>query len=1508
MPETGGASGAPKKGLTLDDLIAAIDRHERNPSNIPKVDTFHFCGETVSEWLERVEQALVGWSDIVKFQRILQNVLHSYHQEVKKVIDAAQGSWERFKEGMQRKYRLGDGLLTTADLEAMNKEDFTTIGVFVQEFKKRARKVHGISEEAQCAIFLGLLTASKAVELTRHGGGNTKLTWTTIDRGVEVGCLDQVEQRQVRLQRQKKNERDATASGTPGVTRIVTDVLAQLGDATEPVVQRRVVTAVKVKGKESVIEEVVQEELWEEEEPVPQHLTKVQRKGSQRRYKTVDKKCSPVPVLVTEDEEAYYERERELIRRMRESALAGPCRINEGNEGELIIGEPDFLLPQERTLMVELMKRRHRAYAFSDEERGRLDVDKIPMILIHTVPHEPWNMRGARYPNPDEEKKVVDYLDGKISTHVADYSSGPYASPWFCFIKPNRTLRWVQDLQRLNVVTVRDGGGLSNADALSESCAERPIISLIDLYSGYDQFPVYRPDRPVTAMHTPRGLIHMNVAPQGWTNAVAMVQRAMIRVMQSVSPHITQPYIDDLAVKGPAVKESDEVSPGWMMELALANSHSLVEDMRTIEEGPDQVERHEDLMGGMYLLVNTLLQESLGQSRSLNPAGNVDEVPESQDNEFEEGKIKEVFRAEEYDGIYLELGLLLSCEMRLRDASDRAQRMLQRYLVRDDHLFVRREVGNPRRVACGRNRKIDVVTALHDGIAGGHRVVQATYAKISELYYWNGMMDMVGKFCRSCVPCQERSHLRLGEPLHPRLEREVGAVVHLDLLFMPLGDQGYNYIFDARDNLSGVERRQRSQRQRGPEPREARPSRGGRKTLARREEEPEQEPEVEERGAYPECRLGPVEFHRFTEGGLRRSPAHTKEEPPMSEGPLRELETHLDISRWRASPQGEEHGEQAEEVPREEVQGTQQERGLGDEGRRAGKKVIEVGKDTPPQTSAVGLRLGDAPGSTRQAKERLKREEVSFPSSEKAPSPEGRAERRRERAVVRREALTLIDRHLAAYALEHPDLEGPAPAEPRQESCQPEKEMEAEIPKKVDLRTRERAPAGETAEEKRARKTRRIDEIWQERQRLEAAGELPEQQQERQRSEAAGALPGQPPNVPTRAPEIPEMWRDFCERRGEELPSPVRVGFGVVRTAEERLDRKIKFPTKTTFDRHLLLESDLAGRKMKEASHGVRLEAMEVEIQELRALVASQTAIIGSLRQQTHGKVDRPESSRQGEVILEPEEARAQRQAEREAFEFRAPTGLATLPVAAAGSVVPLAVEEGLPPSSSELAQGSAEGSMGVLLEAVHTMQEEVSLFSPEQRIEEPLERKIGIEAEGVIESGLQRMGTPEYGPEEIEEQPMTVSEETLERRPQRLDTSEYVPVIEDLRSRLGSWATGSGSEGLVPGVEQQEVVSTATPRLKQQGVVSTLVGSPSSPPPRPKKKKFKRKVDQLCFYCKRGAHLALDCLEFLKDKAEGKVSEAGGKMYDRQGRIVEKSADGLRAQLYRQNQEELKR
>ncbi|GBG80893.1 hypothetical protein CBR_g31449 [Chara braunii] len=1280
MPKSGGISDDTGKILALEDLIAVIDRHEKTPSNVPKVDTFHFNGERVSDWLDRVKQAMVGLSDAVKFQRIMRYVLYGHHQEVQRVVSDANGDWARFSEGMQRKYRLGDDLLTTGDLEAMNNGNFTTIGAFVHEFKKRARKVHGISEETQCAIFLGLLTASGAQELTSHGGGSTKLTWATIHKGVEDRSLDQVEQHQVRLQRQKRKERDATASGTLGVRKIITDILTEL----DPVIQRKVAATIQGKAKEPVIEEAAQEG-WEKEETVPPHLSKMQRKqrnltqggqGSGRGQmpqavvaaspsasapsSSAGKRKKTVEVEDDDDEEEEDERLRQeedqraelrakkreareetepVLRDMPPRKKKYAVRLEEGFDVEKVIdrlleGHNDLMtlkeilasapklrdglkgrlsrrlvpnvhrgtiLPKEAewaesgTKMdwkcmacgtVDLVVKGSKCTAMvdigakmniiqeADAIKFGLDIDRSDYDILHGascravfcgttsnvfIEVGKVKVRACFFVMPDvdhgillgrsflsrTETVIFNKHNGTLILLLCDPACGNYevitcrnTGPKSIRNRPNpgsftieesegerRRLRTepeeearveafslsLSDVGKaMDFVAAHEMADLDAIQALREQIQRCQVVTYIWMFN-------FELERIPGSKNRADGLSRINwdgkkgeavenTPPvDGFLDQEEDVRlhinKWSPRVPSCVGHPIWQTPCEYERKAKLVLKPFEEEDPWggkdvqWMMELALARSHNLVEDMRAIEEGSDQVERHEELMGGMYLLVNMLLQESLDQAGSLNPAGNEDEVPESHDDEFEEGEIKEAFRAEEYEGIYLELGLLLSCEVRLRDASDKAQRMMQRYLVRDGHLFVRREVRNPRRVVCGRNRQIDVMAALHDGIAGGHRGVQATYAKISELYYWDGMMDMIGKFCRS----------------------------------------------------------------------------------------------------------------------------------------------------W--------------------------------------KEVIEVGKDTPPRTPAVGLRLGDTLGSTRQEEGGLQREEAPLPSSEKAPSPERRAERRRETAAVRREALALIDRHLAAHALEHPDLEEPAPAEPRQEPCQPEKEVEAEIPKRVDLRTRERAPTGETAEEKRARRSRRIEEIWQERQRLEAAGALSEQQQEKQKLEAEGTLPDQPPNAPPKAPEIPEMWRDFWEQRGEELPSPTRVGFGVARKAEERLDRKIRFLTKTTFDRYLLLESDLAGKKMKVESHGLRLETMEVEIQELGTLVASQAAIIEGLRQQLRGGADKAESNRQGEqrqpgqgspgqpsaaepcqeppmgkVILEPEEARAQREEEREAFEFRAPT------------------------------------------------------------------------------------------------------------------------------------------------------------------------------------------------------------------------------------------------------------
>ncbi|GBG73088.1 hypothetical protein CBR_g12804 [Chara braunii] len=1347
----------------------------------------------------------------------------------------------------------------------------------------------------------------------------------------------------------------------------------------------------------------------------------------------------------------------------RNTGPAVSCRINNENEEGLIIGELGFLSSQERTLMVETMKRRHCVYAFNDDERGRLDVDKIPMIRIHTVPHKPWNLKGARYPNPDEEKKVVDYLDGKMRTYVADYSSGPYASPWFCFIKPNGTLLWVQVLQRLNVVTVRDAGGLPNADALSESCAGRPIISLINLYSGYDQFPVYPPDRS-------DGLIHMNVAPQGWTNAVATVQRHMIRAMQTVSPYITQPYIDDLVVKGPKEKEEDEVMPGvlglleehnltasgpkskhcmreatilsfvcnekgrrpdvkktdkilewsvpfqsitdvrsflgtcgfwrsfvkdfatktehlrklvrqdqewvwgkdheravegmkrefkegglvlgapnyevtdekpfvvetdagptalggvliqtdadgkerplsfesrtlntternysqfkketlavlhclrtfrnyifgrrlilredptaltcslksytpsdptiarwltyiwmfnfeleripgdknradgmirinwdgagqesiedtppadgfldqeedvrlhinewslgvpscvthpiwlaprgyeqkeklvlkpfqeedpwgsrdvgWMMKLALAGTHSLAEEVRTIEEGPTQIEEHEQLMGGMYLLTNTLLQGNFSQRSAASSEKGELLIPESQGDEFEEGEIREAFRGEEYDGIYRELGLLVSCEIRDRDASAKAQKMRHLYVVRDDHLFIKRQVGNPKRIVCGRNRQIDVIATLHDGIAGGHRGVSATCAKIRESDFSKAVMQRGGRDTR---PRQGLQRMAGGGEQHELHRREPTPEFDDDNIELFLDLRRMFGRPQHERHEPRVERRRRSKRPREPAPREAGPTRERRGAPAQREDEPAGPALAEE--SFPACSLRAVEFRRITSEELRPpSPLPSMQELDIPRvTPFRSLATHLDVSQWEASRLGEGSVEPACYVPLEEPLDPEMETDMQDREEPQDPEMAAERPDPVQPQSREVITVGDDIPPCSPAPEPAQRswpEGIPEPGSEEIPEfppeattiPEQEAEAEDQGLCERARMEAPLDLPSATQVTKSPDIEEPVSAELPSVVSRASEGMEAEASTPGDHGPRVGGTPRETREEKFARVQVRVTE--------------------------SGSSSGGPSSG--RAEPMEEAPLDAVEEESG---------------AQESL---MAMSTERRGSRLHELAAAMGIGTPQEGPQGLDAPEHAPRLGELRAE-------LGSWATGTNSRGPDSRRQQQQEVMSEP-------------------------------------------------------AAMG------------------------------GSQLSGVCR----------------DEAMMT--ERAHEEGPRELDTPERGPESAVARGGEGAEVMEPGPRGHV-GLPSCHEVTTET------------VGAPSTSSSQGRKKKTARWHDTSCFWCKEGGHRAVDCPELLEDKAEGRVAEVDGKSYDRQGMIVERAPDGGRAQLYRQNQEEL--
>ncbi|GBG86538.1 hypothetical protein CBR_g41601 [Chara braunii] len=276
MPDADGIERGPV--ATPEDFVKAIEKRELARLQVSKVNIFWFEEERVSKWLELLEQVTGEASDEDKFKLLPRYVWWEIRPEIMKVAAGAGGDWAKFKGEMQRRFKLGDGLLAKADLEMLQRDEFTTVGAFATAFEKMARKVLGMAEEEQCATFLGHFTNWEASALTKKGAPGKKLTWAAIKESVTDGELDQVDIFQMRQARKKKKALDATTSDERDLKKMVEDAVAQLDTAKEAKEARKAMAAPQTQGKakKTVVQE---EEDEEEEEPEPLKLTKAQRKA-----------------------------------------------------------------------------------------------------------------------------------------------------------------------------------------------------------------------------------------------------------------------------------------------------------------------------------------------------------------------------------------------------------------------------------------------------------------------------------------------------------------------------------------------------------------------------------------------------------------------------------------------------------------------------------------------------------------------------------------------------------------------------------------------------------------------------------------------------------------------------------------------------------------------------------------------------------------------------------------------------------------------------------------------------------------------------------------------------------------------------------------------------------------------------------------------------------------------------------------------------------------------------
>lgn len=84
-----------------------------------------------------------------------------------------------------------------------------------------------------------------------------------------------------------------------------------------------------------------------------------------------------------------------------------------------------------------------------------------------------------------------------------------YSNRWFIVPKKNGTMRFIQDMQPVNKVTIRNMDSSPIVDEFIKAFARRAIYSIGDLYSDYDQFQLAIQSRDLTTMKRPLGLVRM---------------------------------------------------------------------------------------------------------------------------------------------------------------------------------------------------------------------------------------------------------------------------------------------------------------------------------------------------------------------------------------------------------------------------------------------------------------------------------------------------------------------------------------------------------------------------------------------------------------------------------------------------------------------------------------------------------------------------------------------------------------------------------------------------------------------------------------------------------------------------------------------------------------------------------------------------------------------------------------------------------------------------------------
>ena len=119
-------------------------------------------------------------------------------------------------------------------------------------------------------------------------------------------------------------------------------------------------------------------------------------------------------------------------------------------------------------------------------ECRQIKPEVVPPQVIKTVPYKAQQTKSIPIPKP-LLLKVIDLLQQRQKRRIVEDTYRSYCNNQFLVIKKDRGLHLINNVQQANTVTVQDTFTLPGAKEFSKDFSSCKVISLLDLFLGYNQ-------------------------------------------------------------------------------------------------------------------------------------------------------------------------------------------------------------------------------------------------------------------------------------------------------------------------------------------------------------------------------------------------------------------------------------------------------------------------------------------------------------------------------------------------------------------------------------------------------------------------------------------------------------------------------------------------------------------------------------------------------------------------------------------------------------------------------------------------------------------------------------------------------------------------------------------------------------------------------------------------------------------------------------------------------------